>query len=142
MSPGTQRPACEARGSRVSIWLEPLRWVVSTLGFPPGAVLLADIGTASLAAQIALALPMTVRGRHSAFVLVGHKPQQELYRPDEISLLARSVRNVGLDLEALRVEELERDKAEALGESARLRFALQTWHNGPVPPGKGGAQGV
>lgn len=99
-----------------------------------GAVPLGDSrGTTPLAARFALALPISARGRLGAFVLVGHKPQQELYRPDELTLLARSVRSVGLDLEALRVEELERDRARIRDEAERLRFALASWQGAAAP---------
>jgi hypothetical protein len=103
-----------------------------------GAVVLGDLGTEALASPAALALPMTVRGRLSAFVLVGHKPQQELFRPDEVALLARSVRTLGLDLEALRIEELERANAASREEIQRLRFALESWRTGLASRGAAG----
>jgi len=55
-----------------------------------------------------LALPAIVRGRVSGLVLLGPKSGTELYRPDEIELLMGSVHQFGLDLESLRVGELER----------------------------------
>lgn len=58
-----------------------------------------------------LLLPMTHRTEVIAFVLMGAKPNGEAYRPDEESDLAAAARQVGLDLHALRVEELEHENA-------------------------------
>lgn len=89
------------------------------------AVNLADLDTPSSVRGHALALPMTLRGQLVGFVLLGSKPQQELYRPDEVSLLGASVQSVGLDLEALRVEALERTNAALAGDAATLRLRLE-----------------
>jgi hypothetical protein len=54
-------------------------------------------------------LPMQQGGRIDGFVVVGEKADREIYRPDEVELLANCVRQVGLDLQALRVASLERE---------------------------------
>ncbi|TPG42601.1 hypothetical protein EAH79_01610 [Sphingomonas koreensis] len=54
-----------------------------------------------------LALPMTHRADVTGFALLGAKPTGDPYRPDEEALLAEVVHRIGLDLYALRVEELE-----------------------------------
>jgi hypothetical protein len=58
-----------------------------------------------------LAFPAIVRGKVSGIVLLGPKSGGEIYRPDEIELLMGSVHQFGLDLESLRVGELERRNA-------------------------------
>lgn len=88
------------------------------------AVPLADLKAASLAGGMALALPMTLRGQLGAFVLIGHKSQRELFRPDEVALLSRTVQSVGLDLEALRIDTLERRNAAMVQTELRLRAEL------------------
>ncbi|GIL39880.1 histidine kinase N-terminal 7TM domain-containing protein [Roseiterribacter gracilis] len=60
-------------------------------------------------------LPMQQGGRVDGFVVVGEKADREIYRPDEIELLANCVRQVGLDLQALRVTALERELAQQRG---------------------------
>lgn len=64
-----------------------------------------------------LALPMTHRADVVAFVLMGPKPNGEPYRHDEESTLADAARRIGLDIQALRVGELELENS---GLTARL----------------------
>jgi hypothetical protein len=78
----------------------------------------------SAASAAALALPMTVRGQIAGFVLIGHRRQQELFRPDEQAHLARAVQSLGLDLESLRVDALERENAATAQNERRLRLQL------------------
>lgn len=59
-----------------------------------------------------LALSMTSRGYVRGLVLLGPKANGQNYRPDELALLTTSVQRLGLDLEGLRVQELEREAAE------------------------------
>jgi hypothetical protein len=54
-----------------------------------------------------LILPMVHRAEVTGFVAIGAKPNGEPYRIDEEEKLADAVRRIGLDLYALRVEELE-----------------------------------
>jgi len=64
---------------------------------------------------------MRVRGRISGALLVGPRPEQVAYRAEEISQLEDSTRRIGLDLESLRVAELERSQANLLVELAELK---------------------
>ncbi|MES2444231.1 MAG: hypothetical protein V4574_15495 [Pseudomonadota bacterium] len=59
--------------------------------------------------EAALLLPMVQRGEVFGFVALGPKPDGMPYRPDEEALLAETAQAIGLDLHALRVEELERE---------------------------------
>ena len=68
----------------------------------------ADEGSAIPAA---LALPMLLRGQLDGFFLLGAKPEGDSYRPDEIELLGWAAQQIGLDLRALRVAELEHTNA-------------------------------
>jgi hypothetical protein len=58
-----------------------------------------------------LALPILHRNGLLGFVLLGPKPGEDRYRPDEIRILGEATRQIGLDLHALKVEQLERDTA-------------------------------
>jgi hypothetical protein len=58
-----------------------------------------------------LALPMRFRGELQGFVLLGQKPSQDAYRPDEIAVLEHAAHQVGLDLQALRTEQLQLEVA-------------------------------
>jgi hypothetical protein len=69
-----------------------------------------------------LALPMSHRGNLNGFAIVGAKSHGQTYRPDEIEVLGFAVAQVGLDLYALRVEELERN-VNQLTEFARRQQA-------------------
>lgn len=69
--------------------------------------------------EAALLLPMVQRGEVLGFVALGGKPDGMPYRPDEEALLAETAQTIGLDLHALRVEELER-------ENRRLSAAVQS----------------
>jgi hypothetical protein len=82
------------------------------------------------------ALPMTTRGQVNGFVLIGSKPQGESFRPDELTLLAKSVHEFGLDLESLRVELLERQKSELVRECSILKMKLENFE---LKPATGGA---
>jgi hypothetical protein len=55
----------------------------------------------------ALALPMTLRGELQGFILLGQKPNGGAYRADEIAVLEFAAHQVGLDLQALRSDQLE-----------------------------------
>lgn len=54
-----------------------------------------------------LMLPMIHRADVIAFVQMGPKPNGEPYRRDEEAALAHAIRRIGLDIQALRVSELE-----------------------------------
>ena len=71
----------------------------------------------------ALALPMSFRGELQGFVLLGQKPSQDAYRPDEIAVLEHAAHQVGLDLQALRTEQLQLEVA-ALRRELELKIAV------------------
>lgn len=60
----------------------------------------------------ALGLPMLHRGELLGFVLVGPKPGGAGLGVDETDALARATHQVGLDLHALEVDRLERERAD------------------------------
>lgn len=68
----------------------------------------------------ALLLPMVHRAEVMGFIAVGQRRDGGPYRPDEEAQLTRAAHQVGLDLHALRVEELERENAAL---SARVALA-------------------
>ena len=69
-----------------------------------GAVVPVELGSPL---DAALALPMMHQAALAGFVLLGPKPAGEDYRPDEIEVLGWATRQVGLDLQAIRVRDLE-----------------------------------
>lgn len=56
----------------------------------------------------ALALPMSHRAELDGFFLLAAKPSGEGYRPDEIVLLGWAAEQLGLDLHALKIAQLEK----------------------------------
>ena len=82
-----------------------------------GPVHCADTGT-SLPGYIAL--PSLHHGVLDGFVLLGTKPGGETYRPDEIAALGAATHRVGLDLRALRMEQLGSQVQELERENGRL----------------------
>ena len=64
----------------------------------------AEVGSTTPAA---LALPMMHQAALAGFVLLGPKPTGVDYRPDEIEVVGWATQQVGLDLQAIRVRELE-----------------------------------
>lgn len=68
-----------------------------------------------------MALPMFQRNGLLGCVLLGPKPGDEVYRPDEIEVLAYAAREIGLDLQALRMDRLERESARAAEARRRLK---------------------
>jgi GAF domain-containing protein len=74
-----------------------------------------------------LALPLLVRGKLNGIVLMGFKQNGQHYRPDEVSLLANGAHQIGLDLESLRVSELEhRLRASDIAAEEARRSASMT----------------
>jgi hypothetical protein len=59
-----------------------------------------------------LALPSLHHGQLAGIVILGSKPNGDTYRPDEVEVLGYAVREVGLNLRALRMEQLERENSE------------------------------
>jgi hypothetical protein len=85
----------------------------------PQLVNIADAGGGQLA------LPMNHRGALYGFVLLGPKPNGESYRPDECEALDFAVRQIGLDLHALRVELLEREVQQLTQHTEQQRNELR-----------------
>ncbi len=54
-----------------------------------------------------LALPVMHQAVLAGFALLGPKPTGDYYRPDEIEILTWAAQQVGLDLQAIRVRDLE-----------------------------------
>jgi hypothetical protein len=77
---------------------------LSAMRAEQGPVVPAEVQSALPAA---LALPMMHQAALAGFVLLGPKPTGEDYRPDEVDNLAWATQQVGLDLQAIRVRELE-----------------------------------
>ena len=77
----------------------------------------------SLAA--ALVVPMLHRNEVVGIVLLGRKPSGLNYRPDEIELIGWATRQVGLDLHALKVEQLETAAAALREENIQMQARNQ-----------------
>jgi hypothetical protein len=86
-----------------------------------GAVVPAEV---SSPIKAALALPMMHQAALAGFVLLGPKPTGEDYRPDEIANLAWATQQVGLDLQAIRVRELEQNVLKLEARNANLSDIL------------------
>lgn len=78
----------------------------------------------------ALVLPMIQRNDLTGFIALGHKPSGDAYRPDERAVLAEAAQKIGLDLHALRIEELESELSNSRQQlqvtNARLDVALRS----------------
>ena len=68
----------------------------------------------------ALAAPLINRGKLLGLVLLGPKPAGAAFRPDEINLIGWAVHLVGLDYQALMVEQLEQ-RAGSLEQGIAVR---------------------
>jgi hypothetical protein len=67
-------------------------------------------------------LPMAQRGMLTGLLVLGQKPRQGIFRPDEIELMAFATHNIGVDIHALKMGTLQADV-----ESMRLKIeALQS----------------
>jgi hypothetical protein len=124
-------------GAEVALCLEDGKMGYRAHGVPPGWPDVVDIddGVAvALRAQrgavypadtastlpAALALPMLHRNDLIGIVLLGAKPSGEVYRPDEVEMLCHAAHQVGHDLHALAIDQLERERAELLQTVHRL----------------------
>lgn len=65
-----------------------------------------------------------VRGGVNGLVLIGAKQGGQQYRPDEIGLLETCVHQIGLDLEGLRVVELQRRAITSESQAAHFEQRL------------------
>ncbi len=68
-----------------------------------------------------LMLPMVQRHEVEGFILTAAKPDGQSYRPDEIEALAAAALAIGLDLHALRIEQLDEEVAALRQEIRDLR---------------------
>lgn len=116
---------------------------------PPTLALAPSLGTAlrngkgavqcaPAAAFGELALPMSHRASLNGVVILGSKAGAETYRPDECAVLAYAVHQIGLDLDAVRVEALESEMQELTREADRqdAELRLLAGRRGSVrPPG-------
>ena len=86
-----------------------------------GPIVPAEIGSPLGAA---LALPMMHQAALAGFVLLGPKPTGEDYRPDEVEMMAWATQQIGLDLQAIRVRELEQSVLTLEARNANLSDIL------------------
>ena len=68
--------------------------------------------------EAALLLPMLQRGDLLGFIALGPKRDGTSYRPDEEKLFSDAAQAVGLDLNALRIDELERENRRLIAKGA------------------------
>ena len=79
-----------------------------------------DIARCGGSLPAAHAFPIIVRGALHGFVLIGEHARGHSYRPDEIELIEEATQQIGLNIESLRVEELERASAQLQQVNASL----------------------
>jgi hypothetical protein len=79
-----------------------------------------ETGNSPEAHGAALVIPITARGVINGMILVGQRKDEQMYRPDQVKLLGEAVHHLGLDLESLRVEELEKESATLAQHGALL----------------------
>jgi hypothetical protein len=77
-------------------------------------------------ASAAIALPMVRRSDLVGFLVIGQKIARDIYRPDEVENLARAARQVGFDLYALRLDQIERRRRALEEQLVALRQAFQS----------------
>ncbi|HEX3570199.1 MAG TPA: hypothetical protein VHU44_05195 [Acidobacteriaceae bacterium] len=87
----------------------------------------APVELSDTASEVAaeLALPMVQRAELNGFVLMGAKSNGESYRPDEREVLGWAAQNIGLDLHALKLVQLEEEAAAQRQELAILQARYQ-----------------
>lgn len=92
-----------------------------------GAVYPADTASSLPAA---LALPMLHRDALLGLVLLGAKPGGDSYRPDEVELLRHATHQIGNDLHALKIDQLERNSEQLTQTVQRLEFENAFYRRG------------
>jgi hypothetical protein len=86
----------------------------------------------------ALILPMVHRNEVTGFVVLDSHPDGQGYRPDEIEVLDWATRQIGHDLYALRVDQLDRESHAQKAEIAQLRVRNEELRRfGPSPQSAG-----
>ena len=73
-----------------------------------------------------LVAPMVNRNEVIGVALVGPKPSGHAFRPDEVELIGWATRQVGLDLHALEMGQLQADKARKAEQISTLRTEVAT----------------
>jgi hypothetical protein len=96
--------------------------VILAMRIERGAVGCADSGS-SLHQE--LAFPILHRGEVDGFMILGRKPTQEAFRPDEIELLGYAVQQIGLDLTALEREQYKEQAAEWAAQASTARSSAE-----------------
>ncbi len=86
-----------------------------------GSVIPTELGSPI---QAALALPTMHQAALAGFVLLGPKPTGEDYRPDEVEVMAWATHQIGLDLQAIRVRDLEQTVITLEARNANLSQVL------------------
>ena len=81
---------------------------------------------------------MIRRSQLVGFLAVGKKVEPVAYRPDEIDNIARVTRQIGLDLYALRLEELEQRGRELQQQNEGLLQGLHPMLRTAKPAGEQG----
>jgi GAF domain-containing protein len=81
-----------------------------------------------------LAIPIAFRGQVHGFVLMGHKHNEEQYRPDEIAVLEFAVDKIAVDLHALKLEALQNLSQQQDREIRELRSKAQPALAASLPP--------
>ena len=77
-------------------------------------------------------------------MVLGRKPTQEAFRPDEIELLGYAVQQIGLDLTALEREQYKEQAAEWAAQASTARSSAEEMRGllqlalTPRTPGGGG----
>jgi hypothetical protein len=99
-------------------WLAPDDEAAVELRLGSARIALAALSGSVLAACAEFAFPMSARGRPVGLLVIGPQPDGQAYREDQLELLAASAQRVGLEVEGLRIDALER-------ENRRLREALE-----------------
>jgi GAF domain-containing protein len=72
----------------------------------------------------ALALPMTLRGALAGIILMAGKNSQQAFRPDEVSLMESSAHSLAVQLDGVRVQELQKFAASLQGRQSELESKL------------------
>lgn len=85
-----------------------------------------------------VALPSIHHGELDGFVLLGPKARQEPYRPDELEVLGVAAHQVGLDLRALRMEQLERENSQLRARDDELQAMNKELRDALLQALKGG----
>jgi hypothetical protein len=104
--------------------LDPDDPAILSLRPGPKPLRLDEAGATSLKA--ALAAPMAHRNEVIGLAVLGRRPSGMDFRPDEIELIGWGTRQVGLDLHALKVQQLEINQFDLENTVSILRDEIAT----------------